>query len=664
MKRPTSLRAAWLCALAVVFGVPAPAANLPSDWRREQPFAVATSGLMKISLPVETLDAARPGLEDLRLYDDAGNEVPYVIERLLPRPKVVQRAKSFQVSLGASTTVITIETGLAQPVDGVTLETPASGFIKAVLIEGSSDGRSWQTLARGQPVFRQPSGVGHLHLSFPPAGLRWLRLTVDDQRSLPVPVTGALVFGADAEPVPTEWMLVGIAERDENPGETRLALSLGAANLSVASVQIETGEPLFTRRVTLAVPEVSEDAVREQTVGQGVVYRVAVEGQPASSKLSVPLENLVRSRELLLLIQNDDSPPLPVTAVRVERRPVYLAFLARAPGAYHLLAGNSHCAAPRYDLAALGMNLQSVPVLPFKLPPPSDNPNYHSPEVLPRLDVTGAPLDVSEWQFRKPVIIASTGAQQVELDLDVLAHAGSGLASLRLLHASNQVPYILETTSISRAITPVVTATNDVKNPKLSRWIIKFPRPGLPLTRITCAARTPLFQRQVLLYEELADERGAPYRHALGGNSWSQTPERKSKEFSLMLNDAARGDTLILELDNGDNPPIELDNFRSYYPVTRLLFKSTSADRVSLYYGNPRTSSPRYDLSLVTDQLLSADKKTASLAAEERLKSISWREKGVPAAGGVVFLGILVLVVLVLLVIISRLLPKPELPAK
>jgi len=75
--------------------VPATGANLPSDWQHEQTFNVSTTGLVKINLPVETLNAARPALEDLRFYDDDGNEVPYVIERPVPSPKIVRSAKSF-----------------------------------------------------------------------------------------------------------------------------------------------------------------------------------------------------------------------------------------------------------------------------------------------------------------------------------------------------------------------------------------------------------------------------------------------------------------------------------------------------------------------------------------------------------------------------------------
>jgi hypothetical protein len=664
MKRLFSFSPRLLCVVALLFGAPAAAANLPSDWQRVQSFEVSTAGLVKISVPVETLDAARPALEDLRLYDEAGNEVPYLIDRFAQVAKAAQAVKAFQVSLSASTTVITIETGLAQPLDGVTLESPAKDFIKAVQVESSEDGDHWQPLAKGQPIFRQPDGASHLQIPLPPTSSKWLRLTVDDGRSPPVPFTGALVHPAMGEPAPGELISATITERDESPGETRLELSLGAANLSVASIQLETTEPLFMRQVSVAFPEVLEDSIREETIGHGTVYRVAVEGQPPSENLSVPLDSLVSSRELFLLIKNGNSPPLPISAVRVERRPVYLAFLARQPGTYHLLTGNAHCDAPRYDLAALGMNLKDVAVSPVKISPPSDNPDFRAADVLPGLEVTGAALDVSEWKFRKRVKISKGGgAQQIEPDLEVLAHARPDFEDLRVLDGGNQVPYIIQRTSISRALTPSVTSTKDAKDPTLSRWIIKLPQTGLPIARLTCVSRTPLFERSLSLYEELTDERGDKYRHVLGGATWTQTPERQSKEFTLTLDGPLQSDTLFLETDNGDNPPIELEKFTAFYPVTRILFKAKPDDQLFLYYGNPRVSSPSYDLSLVAGQLLAAEKNVASLFAEEQLRNSSWYGDQMAGQGGVLFWGILALVVVVLLFIISRLLPKSQPPA-
>jgi hypothetical protein len=658
MKRSNKLWHHWICTLAAATSVSASAAGLPADWQHEQLFTVPTPGLIKLNLPGETLDAARPALEDLRLYDEAGNEVSYLIERPVPVTKVVQNVKSFHISLTPTNTVIVLETGLAQLLDDIVLETPAESFLKPVRVEGSTDLKRWQPLEQGQPVFRLPNGVNRLHVSFPAGTWPWLRLTVDDQRTPPIPFTGAHIRVAVTEPAPTGWMPVTIAERDENPGETRLALNLGAANLSLAAVQIETAEPLFTRQMTFAVPQISEDSIREQTIGQGAIYRVAIEGQPAAESLSAPLESQVRSRELLLFIHNQDSPPLPITAVRVERRPVYLVFLARQAGVYHLLTGNGQCAAPRYDLAALDMNLKSVPVSPIKFSPPADNPNYHPPEVLPGIEGTGAALDVAAWKFHQPVKVTRAGAQQLELDLAVLAHAQSDFQDLRVLHGTNQVPYVFERTSISRSLAPAVTITNNAKASKLSRWIIKLPQARLPVTRLSCATKTPLFQRELTLYEELTDEHGEKYQHNLGGASWVQKPDNKSREFFLSLNSPSQSDTLFLETHNGDNPPVALEKFQLFYPATRILFKARTDDELFLYYGNPRAATPSYDLSLVAGQLLSADKAIASPGTEQQLLKSSWREHEIPGQGGVVFWGILALVVVVLLVIISRLLPK------
>ena len=61
--------------LCVTFVALPLAAALPTDWKHEQQFNVSAPGLVKMSLPVETLDAARPALEDLRLYDDGSAQL-------------------------------------------------------------------------------------------------------------------------------------------------------------------------------------------------------------------------------------------------------------------------------------------------------------------------------------------------------------------------------------------------------------------------------------------------------------------------------------------------------------------------------------------------------------------------------------------------------------
>lgn len=652
----------WAAAsLCLVGAAPAGGASL-SDWQHRQEIRIPAAGLIKLDLPPETLDAAGPGLDDLRILDPSGTEVPYVIERTGPTDRVVQKVKSLQVTLGAASTILTLETGLSQALDGVTLTTPAAAFIKAVQIEGSSDGKSWRTLARGVPIFRQPSGVSRLHVPVPPGAWPFLRLTVDDQRSPPVPFTGAQVHAAAPRLVPSEPLEVKITDRAESPGETRITLRAGAARLHLAALEIETPEPLFTRRVTLAARHLEEDTIREKALAEGVIFRIAVPGRPASSQLTVPLDLVTPSRELLLLIRNDDSPPLRIAAIRARRWPVFLIFMAHHTGPYAILTGNRNAPAPRYDLASLGVDFTSARRSALQPSPLAPNPDFLPAEVLPDIPATGPALDTSAWAYRKRTHQIGSGVQQLELDVEVLSHALPTFADLRLMSDGRQLPYILEHTSISRPLVPHVTAADDPRTPKVSRWALKLPHRNLPVGRLVCTTRTSLFRRELILYEEATDERGNKQHRQLGRASWVQTPTRTSRELVLAIASTPTTDTLFLETNNEDNPPIELENFQLFYPVWRVHFKA--APDTYLYYGNRRAAPPRYDLGLVATQVLTADRAVASLGAEEQLTKAGLPE-WVPLTGmgSILFWVMLAIVVVVLLAIISRLLPKSAPPA-
>jgi len=115
MKNQADAKRLVQTAICIVWIASSAAGATWSEWRHSQEFFLSTPGLVKISLPVETLDAARPGLEDLRIQDNAGNELPFLVTRPAPPGRAPQAAKSFQISLQSNRTVITLETGLSQP---------------------------------------------------------------------------------------------------------------------------------------------------------------------------------------------------------------------------------------------------------------------------------------------------------------------------------------------------------------------------------------------------------------------------------------------------------------------------------------------------------------------------------------------------------------------
>jgi hypothetical protein len=165
------------------------------------------------------------------------------------------------------------------------------------------------------------------------------------------------------------------------------------------------------------------------------------------------------------------------------------------------------------------------------------------------------------------------------------------------------------------------------------------------------------------LWEEVTDECGDKFPRELGRATWDQTPAKAARDFIIQLNALPQSDTLFLETNNGDNPAIDLREFRCYYPVTRVVFKaaSDSTQPVWLYYGNREASAPHYDLSLVADELLHADRATVVSGGEENLSSrVERAGETLTGSARYIFWGVLGLVVVALLTLISRFLPKPE----
>jgi hypothetical protein len=415
-------------------------------------------------------------------------------------------------------------------------------------------------------------------------------------------------------------------------------------------------EPVFTRTVTAAAPELSTQNLQEEVLSSAVLYRVDLNGK-VEAHLDLPIDKQIFGRELILLIDNGDSPPLLVSEVRADRRITHLIFFAATAGAYRLLLGNSQCEAPRYDLSHLGDQLRRAGMTQGQVSLPTQNPGYNPAAALPQDFVTGAKIDVAPWKFRKPIQIARPGAQQVELDPDILARATPDFRDLRVVSENAQLPYLIECTSIERTVPLHAGIANDPIRPALSRWQLKLPLAALPLKRVSCASTSALFERTFRFWEELADERGDQYPRELAQTTWRRVPNQPARQLAVSFAAPPKTDTVLMETDNGDNPPIELHDFRAYYPVTRIIFASPKSQSIALYYGNEEAVAPRYDAKLIAAQLLRSERTVAAPGSQEILKSERVTET-LTGSARYIFWGVLGIVVVALLVLISRLLPK------
>jgi len=624
-------------------------------WRHQQPFSVIAPGITRLELPAATLNASRPQLEDIRLLAPSGAESPFVIERASLTPPRSAPVRGFKSSITDGSTVIEIETGSADAIESVVLDTPSSNFIKAARIEASGDGAQWNEIAKNEVVFRQSNGAGRLRIPFASASHGRLRITVDDRRTQPVPFTAARIEFTDQRPL-TVPQGAAIARREEKPNETVLSVDLGTANLNLAKLRLSVTDPVFSRRVTVSYDHDDNGTNRSVTAASAVVYRVTTNDGLGAESLDVPVHKILPAAKVTLTIENGDSPPLNVSGIEAARQPVSLIFFARETGEWRLMTGNRTIGAPSYDLGALDRQLRQGSAAKAQVGALAENPAFKEQPALPDVEPEGANIDLKKWRFRKPVITNQAGVLRVELDAETLAHAQASLADLRVIQNERQIPFLVDHTNADRHVEAALATESDPKRRTVSLWRMTVPLDGLPATKLTCTSTTPLFDRTLTVWAKRKDHMGNEFRTRLGAARWTKRSENKDNEFSIPLASARVPEIFFIETDNGDNPPIEIANVKLHYSASAVVAKLTGSAPIHLYFGNDEAYAPRYDLQLVRAELLAAQKQNATLGREETLRAVK-KPSGEVNAGSPWLWAALGVVVVALLWVVSRMLP-------
>ncbi len=648
-------RMCFLCSLTAW----AQAAAIPPEWSYGQDIQVSQKGIVRVKLPLETLSNAQPARGDLRLMDPAGQEISYLVDQPMAEQARQVPLSGMKIAMTKGKTVITgqvPQTLKNAGFDTLSIYTATDDFLKPITIETSRDQIHWVTSVNAYPFFKQPGEPLSTAIEFPKTSAPFLRITLDDATTPPIRVQAVQLYAGPKKLANLETITPAILEVLNDAHQTEVHLLLPADNLTIDTLRLETPEGTFRRKVSVSGKTFSNGEFRESVLGQGTVYRVAL-NQKLARQDAFYLGQQVPGRQLILRIENADSRPLTITRVTAEVVPAYLTFDAPVAGSYALWVGNLLAAPKNYDVAGLRDTLARAAFSTGVLGPLMKNPAYRVPEPLPQVNGLGTEIDISSWRFRKKLVLAQPGVQRLEPDLQVLSHNAGRWAALRIVQEGKQIPYVMDRVGAAREIN--VQIEEKPAKGSLSQWTLAFPEPGLPVSSLRCKVADPLFQRSLILYETLLDERGETRRQVVGQGAWVRVNNQGTDAFTLTLYHPVQSQTLVLETDNRDNPPIHLSKMRAFYQTPRILFKASPGKDLYLYYGNDDVSAPQYDLDLVAAELLATPPTEAALGSEERLKVSSWWEVPLQAAGGMkyIFWIVMGLVVIGLLMVIAKLLP-------
>jgi hypothetical protein len=611
----------------------------------------------------------RGGLGDVRLFDAAGREVPYLLVAPARRVRQWRPGQLLPIVSTKTESGFEVDLGTNRPIDRLRITGLPTPFLKRFRLEGGGDRSRWTVLVAEGTLFDLPDeGLRRLDVDFPAGDFRYLRLTWDDRSSgrlpLPARVEARLVRPADSGP--PARVAVPFERRPSEPGKSRFRLRLPAAGLPVVALELAVpgGPGPLLRPATVTEGRLvsgGDAAITPVQLGEATLRRAVRDGL-AAADLRIPVTH-PQGADLELTVEDGNNPPLDLAGVTAELAPLpWIYFEAAGTASLTARFGDPRLSSPRYDLEALRDQVARTRSATarwgeVRTLEPQDKMVVSIP--LPAL---GAPVDPGKFHDRREIPAGPPGLTSLLLDAAVLSRS-PGLADLRIADAQGrQVPYLVERRDEPLALSlPALARQAKTGDPSsLSRYRVELPYPSLPAARLVLATTARVFERDIRLVEVFTPARAVrgdrePRERTVAQATWRHAdPETPAPQVTLDLpaSPETRFDLLVEE---GDNAPLPLDPPRLLLPARRLRFfypEASAATPLQLLYGQPGLPPPRYDLALLAPSLLGETAHEIALGPEPRHAP----EPDAAATGRKVFWGALVGAVLVLLLVLGRLL--------
>lgn len=689
--------------------------------RRIELKGTPADGFAVVALPPELTSTVPAG--SYRLIRSDGREVPYVVTKDAPESK--ERRYSGQLidtRHEPEQTLWVVDLGSIRRFESLELTIPQHQFRRRVTVEASDEpGGPFRVIARDVGIFDLPwqnAPGGRLHyttLRLPKSErARFLRFQISTRfryfRSLSLQGVTALsslsrpgslwTMNVPLVPMPSPASSKHGKDKDKDRDDENLSLYRLEVppELAFLQLQLSARDLGFVRSVRLLEAEGLSSQLPHQAklkvLAEGTLFRIAdgpiqpptkkpdkkdptepIDDEPVTGEnLTLGLDEAPGRGVIVLEIANGDSPPLSELQVTVSGygsrlifpvSPVGNGSSAERDSQYTLYYGSETARVRDYDLAKLTDSLAKLStLLPATLGPKQTNPRFQKPQPLPAVPTTGSPLETTSFRMQRPVLM-SDGIELYSLLLSPidLAFLRSDLGDLRVVDASNQqVPYVIVPHDMETRTELRITAEPSVATDKVSRYRLSLMHQGqsqlVPMEALELTVSSSFYRRSVRVRE--AKSEATPYATVLCSGTILRLSEEDAGLHRLPLPGHPVKE-LILEVDNGDNPALDIPQVLGVVSVPRVIYKGDAQNSYRLLIGNPSVGSPSYDLASLSQVLVDYPSKLASLG--DLAQNPGYRPPGNYFQEGRmnwVLLGVLLLCVVVLLGLSIRLVRAPH----
>jgi len=365
------------------------------------------------ALDADLFDATRTDYANMRIVDDAGTEIPFLVRTrteavTTTRDKVIPTRVDSLHELPGNRVEIELSLTLTPDVSqALVLSTGVRDFEKLVTVHGSVDGQTWEAIATAVPIVDYSRFIDFrsTRIPFQPARYQRLRLSVSDvtlDRELPLKQTvrEALHGETQREFVETSFRredfrinaITLLGPQTRETGQHAVTTERAATDLTVrqdgaqtviefrarrepvSGIRIMTSSENFSRPVRVeGKAGVGEEDFEE--LFRGSCRYIAV-GDVQQDSRTLNLARPARCSEWRVTIDNKDNPALELTGVVLEEPLHEALFLNTPPCSFRVYYGGKDDQKPHYDLATIVSTVGRTSVTEYRAGEAQENPAF------------------------------------------------------------------------------------------------------------------------------------------------------------------------------------------------------------------------------------------------------------------------------------------------
>lgn len=319
-------------------------------------------GFHQVLLTPEISGRMRSDFADIRLFDAANQQVPYVLRTEVP----LSNAEIFReyrilskTSRKGCCTELIIHNQNGNNINNISLLIRNSDVQKSFKLSGSDDRKNWYVIKdnyRFNSMYSTTSTSEIRLVDFPLSNYVYYKIEIDDSLSGPLNVISAGFYDNYVELGKYSEVSGGVlSQRDSSEVKRSYILLEFPENRYLDKLEVEIeGPQYYLRSACFAV-------VPDQEGTEPACYRDF--DLSSNGNNVVDLERLAGKR-FYLIVENDDNPPLRIKAIKTWQLNTYLTANLEKSGKYHLCFGSEKMEAPEYDLKYFESNIpENVPSL-------------------------------------------------------------------------------------------------------------------------------------------------------------------------------------------------------------------------------------------------------------------------------------------------------------